>query len=82
MPRDVPTAIQQGGRGGQDSSGEAIFLIMYEPWAQKIDLSAVNIDTLSDPDYPNIMSLSTHSKKRDRTGVAMLVVIQRVEEFI
>ncbi|KAH8993095.1 P-loop containing nucleoside triphosphate hydrolase protein [Lactarius deliciosus] len=53
ITRDVPTALQQGGRGGRSSTGEAIFLIMYEPWMKTIDLEATIVEIASDPDHPN-----------------------------
>ena len=79
ITRDVPTALQRGGRGGRNSTGEALFLIMYEPWAKTIDLSAVDFDTVSDPDHPNVPKLTTHSTKQARTGVAMVKIIQQTE---
>ncbi|KAH9014989.1 II DNA helicase [Lactarius pseudohatsudake] len=82
ITRDVPTALQRGGRGGRSSTGEAIFLIMYEPWVKTIDLKAVIVETASDPDHPNVPKLTKHSTKQARTGVAMIKVIQQNEECL
>ena len=49
---------------------------MYELWAKSIDLAAVKVDTVSDPDHPNIPKLTVHSIKQARTSVAMLKIIQ------
>ncbi|KAH9070706.1 hypothetical protein EDB83DRAFT_2517848 [Lactarius deliciosus] len=82
ITRDVPTALQRGGRGGRSSTGEAIFLIMYEPWVKTIDLKAIIVETASDPDHPNVPKLTKHSTKQARTGVAMIKVIQQNEECL
>ncbi|KAH9160732.1 II DNA helicase [Lactarius sanguifluus] len=82
ITRDVPTALQRGGRGGRSSTGEAIFLIMYEPWVKTIDLKAVRVEASSDPDHPNVPKLTAHSTKQARTGVAMIKVIQQNEECL
>ena len=55
---------------------------MYEPWAKSIDLAAVKVDTVSDPDHPNIPKLTVHSTKQARTGVAMLKIIQLKQECL
>ena len=55
---------------------------MYEPWVKDIDLTAPNINCTSDPDHPNTQKLTIHSKKRDRTGVAMLSIIQNEQECL
>ena len=62
-----------------DEVGEAIFLIMYEPWVKTIDLGAVRVEAASDPDHPNVLKLTTHSTNQARTGVAMLKIIQQTE---
>jgi hypothetical protein len=55
---------------------------MYEPWVKDIDLTAPNVNCISDPDHPNTQKLTIHSKKRDRTGVAMLSIIQNEQECL
>ena len=50
---------------------------MHEPWVQKIDCSVVDVDTLTDPDQPIVSKLSVHSTKQDRTGIAMIMIIQQ-----
>ncbi|KAI9436004.1 hypothetical protein H4582DRAFT_2079138 [Lactarius indigo] len=82
ITQDVPTALQRGGWGGRSSTGEAIFLIMYEPWVKTIDLKAVSVETVSDPDHPNVSKLTTHSTKQARTGIAMIKVIQQNEQCL
>jgi ERCC4-related helicase len=82
VTRDVPMALQRGGRGGRSSIGEAIFLIMYEPWVKTINLEAVTVETVSDPNHPNIPKLTIHSTKQARTGVTMIKIIQRTEECL
>jgi len=75
IPRDVPTALRRGGRSGRSKTGQAIFLIMYEPWVMDVDLSVVDF-TVSDPDHPIVMKLSKTSNKQERTGMAMIKIIQ------
>jgi ERCC4-related helicase len=82
ITQDVPTALQRGGRGGRSSIGEAIFLIMYEPWVKTIDIETVRVETVSDPDHPNVPKLTIHSTKQARTGVAMIKVVQKTEECL
>lgn len=48
---------------------------MYEPWVLDIDLSSSAEDP-SDPDYPNAGKLTKHSTKRQRTGWAMVSIVQ------
>lgn len=79
LARDVPTTLQRGGRGGRNSFKEALFLIMYESWAITIDLDNSAIDFTSDPNHPNVTKLSIHSMKQQRTGGAILTIIQSVE---
>jgi hypothetical protein len=57
---------------------EALFLIMYEPWAMTIDLDAAGVDFTSHPEHPNVSKLAVHSTKKDRTGGAILTIIQSV----
>jgi len=77
VPRDVPTALQRGGHGGRSKTGQAIFLIMYEPWVMDIDLSVVDVTlAVSDPDHPTVAKLSKTSNKKERTGMAMIKIIQ------
>ena len=54
---------------------------MYESWAKTVDIT-MKINTVSDPDQPVAINLSDHSTKRDRTGVAMLQLIQRDQECL
>ena len=82
MTRDVPTTLQRSGRGGRSLTGEAIFLLMYEPWAKSINLAAAEVDTTSDPDHPNIPKLTIHSTKQAHTGVAMLKIVQFEQECL
>jgi len=82
ITREVPTALQRGGRGGRSPTGKAIFLLMYEPWVKTIDLAAVDVDTVSDPDHPNVPKLTVHSTKLARTGVAMVKIIQLKQECL
>ena len=76
IPRDIPNALQRGGRGGRSTEDPAIFLIMYEPWALEIDLSDVPKAFANDPDSPVVEELTAYSNKMDRTGYAMLFIIQ------
>ncbi|KAF8811263.1 P-loop containing nucleoside triphosphate hydrolase protein [Phlegmacium glaucopus] len=64
ISRDVPTTSQRGGRGGRGSK-DALFLIMYEPWVDQIDLSEINFSADLDPDHPNAW-----------LGLAMIKIIQ------
>lgn len=82
ITREVPTALQRGGRGGRSPTGQAIFLLMYEPWVKSINLAAVEVDTATDPDHPNIPKLTTHSTKQGRTGVAMIKIVQSEQECL
>ncbi|KAI9442063.1 P-loop containing nucleoside triphosphate hydrolase protein [Lactarius psammicola] len=82
ITRDVPTALQRGGRGGRSPMGKAIFLLMYEPWVMTIDLSTVGVDTVSDPDHPNIHKLTPHSTKQARTGVTIIKIVQLEQECL
>ena len=40
------------------------------------------VDTVSDPDHPNIPKLTVHSIKQARTSVAMLKIIQLKQECL
>ena len=55
---------------------------MYEPWVRSIDLSTVEVDTVSDPDHPNVPKLTNQSTKQARTGVAMIKIIQLEQECL
>lgn len=48
---------------------------MYEPWVMTIDSSSIAIET-SDPDHPIVEQLTKFSTKQQRTGKAMVRVIQ------
>ncbi|KAH9176717.1 hypothetical protein EDB89DRAFT_2123586 [Lactarius sanguifluus] len=61
------------------STGETIFLIIYEPWVKTIDLEAVNVETASDPDHPNVPTLTINSTKQAHTGITMTKTIQKTE---
>ncbi|KAF8957732.1 hypothetical protein BDZ97DRAFT_1924345 [Flammula alnicola] len=81
ISRDVPSTLQRCGRGGRSSSGEAIFLIMYEPWALDIDLFSTEEDP-TDPDFPNNGKLTKHATKIQRTGRAMIAAVQSKEDCL
>ena len=82
ITREVLTALQRGGRGGRSPTGEAIFMLMYEPWVKSIDLAAVEVDTVSDPDHPTVLKLTAHSTKQERSGIAMVKTIQFEHECL
>lgn len=75
ISRDVPTTFQRGGRGGRGSK-DALFLIMYEPWVNEIDLTEIDFHVDSDPDHPITRELPLHSTKQARLGLAMIKFIQ------
>ena len=75
ISRDVPTTLQRGGRSGRGSK-DALFLIMYESWVDKIDLLEILFNHDLDPDHPNVKELSQHSNKRAQLGLAMIKIIQ------
>ncbi|PPR02849.1 hypothetical protein CVT24_002327 [Panaeolus cyanescens] len=74
ISRDVPTTLQRGGRGGRGIKN-AIFLIMYEPWVDEVDITTLVNDQL-DPDHPFPKKLTPKSNKRERLGSAMIKIIQ------
>ncbi|KAF8272466.1 hypothetical protein EI94DRAFT_1796088 [Lactarius quietus] len=82
ITREVLTALQRGGRGGRSPTDEAIFLLMYEPWVKSIDLAAVEVDTVSDPDHPTVPQLTDNLTKQERSGVAMIKTIQLEHECL
>ena len=49
---------------------------MYEPWVKSIDLASIEVDTISDPDHPTVPKLTDRSTKRERSGIAMIKIIQ------
>jgi hypothetical protein len=55
---------------------------MYEPWVMNIDLSSIPTtpSSLSDPDHPTVEKLSKTSTKQQRTGIAMITLIQSIKE--
>ncbi|KAH9058861.1 hypothetical protein EDB87DRAFT_849740 [Lactarius vividus] len=55
---------------------------MYEPWVKMINLEAVRVETASDPDHPNVPTLTIDSTKQARTGIAMIKTIQKTEECL
>ena len=55
---------------------------MYEPWVKSIDLSTIEVDTVSDPDHPNVPKLTNQSMKQARTGVAIIKIIQLEQECL
>ena len=82
ITRDVPTTLQRGGRGGRNTVSDALFLIMYEPWVKVIALGDVSVQASLDPDHPNVTTLTIRSTKRERTGIAMITLIQKKEACI
>jgi hypothetical protein len=52
---------------------------MYEPWVMDIDLSTINF-TFTDPDHPNVEKLGKNSTKQARTGIAMIRIVQSVDD--
>ena len=50
ISRDVPATLQRGSRGGRGSK-EALFLIMYEPWVDEIDLLEILFNHDLNPDH-------------------------------
>ncbi|KAF8274042.1 P-loop containing nucleoside triphosphate hydrolase protein [Lactarius quietus] len=82
ITREVPMALQRGGRAGCSPTSSAIFLLMYESWVTSIDLTAVKVDTVSDPDHPTVPKLSDHSTKKERTGIAMIKIVQCEHECL
>lgn len=78
VPRDVPNTLQRGGRAGRSSPHRALFLLMYESWALDVDLSEISVDIVSDPDHPLLEALTQYTSKQDRTGWAMLYILQIV----
>lgn len=59
-----------------------MFLIMYESWVKSIDLTAIEVDTVSDPDHPTVPKLSVHPTKKERSGIAMIKIIQLENECL
>lgn len=79
ITRDVPSTLQRAGRGGRNATGLAVFLMMYEPWVLDIDLSASGVEesvSALDPDYPHSGKLTKYSTKQQRTGRAMVSIVQ------
>ena len=54
---------------------------MYEPWVTNIDLSTITF-TPTDPDHPNIEKIGKNSTKQARTGIAMIKIVQSVDECL
>jgi hypothetical protein len=52
---------------------------MYEPWVMNIDLSTIKFNFI-DPDHPNVEKLGKNSTKQTRTGIAMIRIIQSVDD--
>lgn len=78
--RDIPNWRQRGGRGGRDPSLPSLFITLYEPWVQTIDLSETRPDP-NDPDHPT-KPLDPKKKrltKQERTGFACIHLIQSDE---
>jgi len=51
---------------------------MYEPWVMNIDLSTIAFSS-SDPDHPIVEKLSKTSTKQERTGIAMVTIVQSTD---
>lgn len=49
---------------------------MYEPWALLADLSTASPNFESDPNHPLVEALGVRPHKEERTGWAMLFIIQ------
>ena len=47
-----------------------------------IDLTTIEVDTISDPDHPTVPKLSDHPTKKERTGVAMIKIIQSEDKCL
>ena len=54
---------------------------MYEPWVMDIDLSTINFN-FTDPDHPNVEKLGKNSTKQARTGIAMIKIVQSVDDCL
>lgn len=54
-----------------------LFVVMYEPWVQdvKLDSEALRLDP-EDPDRPHAGTVKKNSSKQDRTGHAMIQLVQ------
>jgi hypothetical protein len=52
---------------------------MYEPWVMNIDLSTIKF-AFTDPDHPNVEKLGKNSTKQARTGIAMIKIVQSVDD--
>ncbi|KAJ2930420.1 hypothetical protein H1R20_g6675, partial [Candolleomyces eurysporus] len=76
VTQDIPLLLQRGGHAGRGTRDTAVFLIMYEGWVLKTDIHAVGGDIALDPDHPLADKLGVNASKEDRTGWAMLHVIQ------
>ncbi|RXW21997.1 hypothetical protein EST38_g3859 [Candolleomyces aberdarensis] len=84
ISREMTITQQRGGRCGRDGVTPSIHLIMFEPWAKTIDLTAAlkeqeNSNEILDPDRPICGKLPVKAKKRERTGVSMLRLVQHPE---
>ena len=78
---------QRGGRCGRDGVTPSIYLIMYESWTSNVDLSAAldeeeKLNGNLDPDRPICGKITDKTKKRDRTGVSMLKLVQQPHKCI
>ncbi|KAF8995196.1 P-loop containing nucleoside triphosphate hydrolase protein [Cyathus striatus] len=84
VPREMTMALQRAGHCGHDGITLAIFVLMFESWAKKVDLSTVledekladNVQRSLDPDCPLCGEIMEKTKKQDRTGISILKLIQ------
>jgi superfamily II DNA helicase RecQ len=76
VTQDLCSLIQRAGRVGRDFTQDALFLIMWEPWVHDITIpDSQNGD--SDPDRPSApLSKEKDPTKPERTGLAMIQLIQ------
>ena len=51
---------------------------MYESWVMNINLSTITF-SVSNPDHPTVEKLSKTTTKRERTGIAMVNIIQSAD---
>ncbi|KAH0826952.1 hypothetical protein J3R83DRAFT_4610 [Lanmaoa asiatica] len=52
-----------------------LFVVMYEPWVLDVKLDTLHLDA-EDPDRPYAETVKTNSSKHNRTGFAMIQLIQ------
>ena len=52
-----------------------LFVMMYEPWVPDVKLETLCLDA-EDPDRPHAGTIKKNSAKQDRTGRAMIQLVQ------